>query len=284
MPIVVQPRPRAEAPGRGAGNRWPPVPAGRHAGPVPDLTGALVRTAHADAWAVTAGGRPGGAVADLGGARAACSGLPFGPYNGTDLLDPATTDPERVAAWWAARGTPWAWRTPPSPAWPTGWPGGDLLVHQRLAGLRPARFAPAPLPAGVAVRRAAPQDLDAVVAVDVAAFGGPAAPVRRWLAGHLENPGVEVGLVLDGDEPVATAHAVRSDGAAGPAVLLAGVGVVPGARRRGVGAGLSSWLLERALAAGAALAHLQPDDDRAARVYARLGFTEVEGLDVRTPG
>ena len=246
-------------------------------------TGTLVRAAHADAWAVAAGERPGGAVADLGGARAACSGLPFAWCNGTDLHDPAATDPERVAAWWAARGTPWAWRVPTALPWPGGWAGGDVLVRQRLAALRPAGFVPAPPPPGVLLRRAVPTDLDAVVAVDVAAFGGPAAAARRWLGGHLDHPGVEVAVAVADGEVVATAHAVRSDGAAGPAVLLAGVAVVPGARRRGIAGGLSSWLLERALGAGAALAHLQPDDERAARLCARLGFTEVEGLDVRAP-
>jgi GNAT superfamily N-acetyltransferase len=245
--------------------------------------GSLVHTAHADAWAVAAGGRPDGAVADLGGVRTACSGTPFGQYNGADLLDPAVADPARVAAWWAARGTPWAWRVPASVTWPEGWPGGELLVRQRLAGLAPSEFRAAPVPAGTTVRRAAPGDLDVVVALDVAAFGGPEGPSRNWLAGLLGNERVEVALVQAGGVPVATAFAVRSDGAAGPAVLLGGVAVAAGARRRGVGAGLSSWLLGRAFARGARLAHLQPDDERAARVYARLGFTEVDGLDVRGP-
>ena len=38
------------------------------------------------------------------------------------------------------------------------------------------------------------------------------------------------------------------DGWAGPCVYLAGVGVVPSARRRGVGAAVSSWLVERGFA------------------------------------
>ena len=52
------------------------------------------------------------------------------------------------------------------------------------------------------------------------------------------------------------------------------------ARRRGVGAALSSWLLERGFAAGAELAHLNPDTDEAARLYGRLGFVETRGLDM----
>ena len=66
----------------------------------------------------------------------------------------------------------------------------------------------------------------------------------------------------------------------GPSLYLAGVAVLPAARRRGVGAALSSWLLERGFAAGAELAHLNPDTDEAARIYGRLGFAETPGLDI----
>ena len=84
---------------------------------------------------------------------------------------------------------------------------------------------------------------------------------------------------LDGD-PAGTAYTLRSDGAAGPSLYLAGVGVLAAARRRGVGAALSSWLLERGFGAGAELAHLNPDTDEAARIYQRLGFIETPGLDI----
>ena len=86
-------------------------------------------------------------------------------------------------------------------------------------------------------------------------------------------------LQLDG-EAVGTAYALRSDGAAGPAVFLAGVAVVEAARRRGVAAAMSAWLLERGFADGARLAHLHPETDAAARVYARLGFIEAGALDI----
>ncbi|WP_432560941.1 GNAT family N-acetyltransferase [Kineococcus sp. SYSU DK003] len=234
-------------------------------------------TAHADAWAVLAG-RPGGAVARLPGVRLASSGTGFGQYNGADLVDPLLADPAAVAAWFAGRGEPWAWRVPERFGW-----AGQLLVEQPLMGLPAAGFRPAPWPDGFAVRPAAPADLEACVAVDVAAFGGPAHVARTWLGGHLEVPGVEVALVTGAAGPVALAYAVRSDADAGPAVMLAGVGVVPSARRRGVAAGVSSWLLARAFAAGSAFAHLQPDDDRAARVYARLGFATGPGVRIQRP-
>jgi ribosomal protein S18 acetylase RimI-like enzyme len=63
-------------------------------------------------------------------------------------------------------------------------------------------------------------------------------------------------------------------------VGIFGVGVLEHARRRGVGGALTTWLLERTFAGGATFAHLNPDTDAAARLYARLGFIETIGLDV----
>jgi hypothetical protein len=45
---------------------------------------------------------------------------------------------------------------------------------------------------------------------------------------------------------------------------------------------MSSWLLARGLADGAELAHLNPDTAAAARLYGRLGFTELPGYDIYT--
>ena len=85
--------------------------------------------------------------------------------------------------------------------------------------------------------------------------------------------------MLDG-EPAGTGYAIATDGRAGPALYLAGVAVRADARRRGVGAALSSWLVARGLRAGARLAHLHADTDGAARVYERLGFADTTGLEV----
>lgn len=238
-----------------------------------------VALAHADAWAVQSGRRPGGATARLPGVRTSCSGTRYPQYNGADVLDPALADPLAVEAWFAQRGTPWAWRVSEHLRWTSGEP----LLRQRLMGLHLTAFRPAALPPGCSVAAARPADLHDLVDVDVAAFGGSRAVTREWLSGHLQTPGVEVALVRREGRAVALAYTVLSDGDAGPAVLLAGVGVVPAARGRGVAAGLSSWALARGFGAGAAFAHLQPDDERAARVYARLGFTEAGGLEIRTP-
>ena len=80
--------------------------------------------------------------------------------------------------------------------------------------------------------------------------------------------------------PSAPASRSARDDRAGPALYVAGVAVAAGARRRGVGAAISSWLVAGGLEAGARLVHLHADSDPAARVYARLGFAEAPGLDV----
>src|SRR5256885_1266802 len=82
---------------------------------------------------------------------------------------------------------------------------------------------------------------------------------RAWLApllGRAAPPGVVVALAALAGGPVGAAYSLRTDGLAGPCLYLAGVGVLPAARRHGVAAAMSSWLLAQAFAAGAELAHL----------------------------
>ena len=133
----------------------------------------------------------------------------------------------------------------------------------------------------VAIRRAGLDDLDAVLHVDAIGFEVADTELeRQWIEPHLHGEHVDVALAeLDG-EPVGTACALRSDGRAGPALYVAGVTVLPNARRRGIASAVTEWLLDRGAAAGAQLAHLHPDTDEAARSYARLGFAEVDGLDI----
>jgi GNAT superfamily N-acetyltransferase len=235
-----------------------------------------VRTAHGDAWQVQGRLREpyGGAAAELPGIRLMASGLQHPQWNNGDVTDGALVDVERVAVWYARLGVPWGVRVPAGEPWPHG----RRLFRKRLMGL--TELCPAPPVPGLVLRAAGPGDLEAVLHVDTVGFGSEPAAERPWIEPHLSADRATVALaVLDG-RPVGTACALRSDGRAGPAAYVAGVAVLPEARRRGVGAAMSSWLVERALAAGAQLAHLQPDDDDAARVYARLGFVEVPGLDV----
>ena len=134
---------------------------------------------------------------------------------------------------------------------------------------------------GLELRRAGLDDLPTVLDIDSAAFGLDTGENTRWLEPLLaEGERVSFALAsLDG-EPAGSAYTMRTDGAAGPALYVAGVAVSVELRQRGVGAAMSSWLLERGFAAGAEFAHLNPDTDGAARLYGRLGFTELPGYDI----
>ena len=240
-----------------------------------DLT-ERVRAAHADAWQEQGRLRVayGGGAAELQGIRLMASGLQHPQWNNGDVTDAGLVDIEQVAAWYAGLGVPWGVRVPAG----MPWRHGRLLFGKRLMGL--TRLRPPPPVPGLVVRAASPADLEAVLHVDSVGFGSDPSVERPWIEPHLSADRVTVALGLLDGQPVATAYALRSDGRAGPAVYVAGVAVLPEARRRGVGAAVSSWLVGRALGSGAQLAHLHPDDDAAARIYARLGFVEVAGFDV----
>jgi predicted N-acetyltransferase YhbS len=160
------------------------------------------------------------------------------------------------------------------------WPHGRKLFAKRLMGLAPERFTPAPPPSGVSLKRAGPADANAVLSVDTVAFDEDESMERPWVEPILSMPSAVVCVAEVDGAVVGCGHCVVSAGDAGPAVYLAGIAVLPAARGRGIGAAVSSWLVERGLAAGAQLAHLQPDTDAAARIYARLGFEEVDGFDI----
>jgi GNAT superfamily N-acetyltransferase len=239
---------------------------------------ARVRAAHGDAWQEEGRLRVqhGGGFAELPGIRLMASGLPHPQWNNGDVTDPAVVDIDRVREWYADIGVPWGVRVP------TGlpWSRGRLLFRKRLMGLIKPDFALAPPVGGLTVRAATASDLDDVVRVDCAAFEGEISVDRPWVEPHVYADRATVALALLDGEPVGTAYTLRSDDRAGPAIYLAGVGVLPEARCRGVAGEMSSWLLDRAFAGGAELAHLHPDSDGAARIYARLGFIEVAGFDI----
>ena len=243
------------------------------------ITSGLVRAAHGDAWEVEGLLREpfGGGVGRVRGARLMASGIGHPQWNNADVEGPESVDVVGMREWYATRSVPWGVRVPAGAPWSYG----RFLFRKRLMGLRlPARGLPRPRFAGLVIRRAGPEDHNAVLHVDLVGF--PSAPTleRQWIQPHLSSPAVEVALAELSGQPVGTAYTVHSDGWAGPALYLAGVTVLPEARRRGIAGAVSSWLLTRGTAAGARVAHLHPDSDQAARVYARLGFVEVDGFDV----
>jgi len=241
------------------------------------ITSSLVRAAHGDAWQVEGRLREplGGGVNTVSGARLMASGIDHPQWNNGDVDDPAAADVAAMREWYAAKDLPWGVRVPAG----APWPHGRFLFGKRLMGCDLAGFA-APESPGIAIRKAGPADLDAVLHVDAIAFESEGDLERLWIEPHLSAPGVEVALAEVDGTPVGTAYAVHSDDRAGPARYLAGVAVLPEFRRRGFGGAISAWLLARGAAAGARLAHLHPDTDEAARVYARLGFVEVAGFDI----
>ena len=236
------------------------------------------RIAHADAWEAHGRYRAavGGGVARMPGIRLMASGLAHPQWNNGDVLDADAVDIGEVAAWYAAKGVPWGLRVPSGMAWPHG----RRLFGMRLMGLVPDEFRPVAVPAGITLRAAGPEDADAVLAVDTAAFEEPIDIDQPWVEPLLSQPSLTVCLATQDGEGLGAGYCLVTDGDAGPAAYVAGVGVLPAARNRGIGAALSSWLVSRGFDAGAQLAHLHPDTDDAARIYARLGFVEVDGFDV----
>jgi GNAT superfamily N-acetyltransferase len=236
-----------------------------------------VRGAQADALAVQGQLREpgGGAVAAPRDLQLMVAGFEAPGVNSGDVIGP-DPDLEAARAFFAEHGVTWGLRVPPE----LPWEHGRLLFRRRMMAMERAAFRPAPEVPGLAVRRVGPEDLATVLHIDSTAFGLNLDDNTRWLAPLLSAERATCALATLDGEPAGTAYTLRSDGAAGPCLYLAGVAVLAEARRRGVGAAMSSWLIERGLAAGAELAHLNPDTDRAARLYERLGFTETPGLDI----
>jgi len=225
--------------------------------------------------------RGGGAVA-IPGARLMSSGLPFPQWSSGDVDDPARLDLDGARAWYGARaagrGVPWGLRLPAG----TPFAHGRLLFRKRLMALARERLRPAALPPGVALRPAAAADLDLVAAIDARAFENPPEQSRAWLAHQLGAADFGTVVAMLAGAAVGVATAVRSGGRAGDCCGIYGVAVLPEARRRGIAAAMTSQLLARAFDGGATLAHLNPDSDEAARLYQRLGFVEVAGMDIYT--
>jgi len=242
-----------------------------------DLTTA-VTVAQADAWAAEGRLRAasGGGAADLPGVRVMSSGLPYRQWNSADLLQ-AGADLDAVRTWYADKGVPWGIRVPAG----LGPLPGTPLLHKRYMGLRATDFTPARRPArAVEIRTAGPADAEMVAGVDAAAFGDEPDPALQWLAPQLTHPDWQIYVAYVEGQPVGVATSSRTDDRAGRVVAVSGVGVIDSHRQQGIGLALSSRAVADGLATGARLAHLSPDTEAAARIYARLGFVEVPGVDV----
>ncbi len=239
----------------------------------------LVRAAHGDTWQALGGlfEGHGGGTATHRGVRLMASGLPHPQWNNADVSD-VDADIGAAQRFYASYGVPWGVRVPAGMAWPHG----RLLCRQRLMGVLTSGFRAAPMPPGLSVEIAGAADLDTVLQVDAAAFESDSDLGRPWFAALLGAPSrvVTVARALVRGQTVGTGYAVCAHGVAGVSVYVAGIAVLPAHRRRGVGSAVSSWLVRRGFDTGAEFAHLQPDDDIAARLYSRLGFVETAGVDI----
>ena len=238
--------------------------------------------AHGDAW--QAEGRlraaSGGGAAEWPAVRLMASGLPHARWNSSDLLDPERFDAEAVRAWYAAcangAGVPWGIRVPAG----SHFPHGHRLFTARCMALAPEQFVAAPSPANVTIKIAAASDVETIARIDAIAFDDTVDDVLPWIAPHVGAAGFTLAVAwLDG-AATGIATAVNTNDRAGRCACIFGVAVLPAARRLGIAAAITGWLLERAFDAGATFAHLNPNHDAAARVYARLGFVETAGLDI----
>jgi len=136
---------------------------------------------------------------------------------------------------------------------------------------------------GLTIRGATEADLDAVLAVERAAFGEEdEAELTRNLLGDPTAAPVLSLLALDGDAAVGHVlfTAVRFDGAPGlTATLLAPLAVVPEAQGRGVGTALSEAGLATSRDAGTDLAFVLGH----ATYYPRFGYRPAGRRGLQAP-
>ena len=245
-------------------------------GAVAEVTADWVRRAHGDAWHAIGSAcvGSGGGVSEHAGVRLVATGLPHPQWNNGDVHDPSAVDLEAVRDWYSQLRVPWGLRLPAGAAWSHG----RYLFGKRLMGALPGSFQAAPAVPGLELRAAGPDDLEAVLAVDVVAFEETPETERPWLQLVLDHSDTTVAAATLDGAVVATGWVLRSEGWAGVAGYVAGIAVEPAVRRRGIGAAVTSWLMSQT--GDVDLWHLHPDTDSAARIYERLGFVEVEGLDI----
>jgi ribosomal protein S18 acetylase RimI-like enzyme len=154
-----------------------------------------------------------------------------------------------------------------------------FMVEDRPALMACAHAAERPLlpPQGFAlVRPSSDNELLAVISVQREAFGDPTPPGPADLASM--RAGMERGTL------VVLAREESSGEAAGAGVCtpiesgvteIAGIGVRPGFRRRGIASAVTAGLTADSFNRGATLAWLTLGDEDAQRIYARAGFQPI---------
>jgi GNAT superfamily N-acetyltransferase len=192
----------------------------------------------------------------------------------------------------------WVHETTPSLAGAARAAGLEVLQVPLLA-LVAESWSPPPAPDGVSLRMLTAEDralpaAQAVVELAFAAEGlaiGDAGPEARDLAAprlgdlqflreRLRRGLTAMAVAENGDGPLgAGSHQL----AAGVAEVM-GVGTLPAARRRGIGAAVTGRLVQDARDRGAEIVFLSAASDDVARLYERLGFHRVGTACFAFPG
>jgi ribosomal protein S18 acetylase RimI-like enzyme len=128
----------------------------------------------------------------------------------------------------------------------------------------------------ILVRPSSDKDLLAVIAVQREAFGDPTPAGPADVAGIRSS--IERGAIV----VLAREESTGEAAGAGVCTLLesgvteiAGIGVRPSFRRRGIASAVTARLTADSFSRGATLAWLTPGDEDAQRIYARAGFQPI---------
>jgi hypothetical protein len=192
------------------------------------------------------------------GARLMASGIPLAAWNNADL-EAADADLDAMVAWYASRAVPWGIRVPVGLTVDLGTP----LFVKRCFGLLPGDLKGGDVEVAARMTPVGPADLSRLVAAEAAVFG-----VLGRARVTLDRSGAGVSgfthwLAHRDGRALAVATTVASAGDAGPAVMLTGLGSLPGAdplpdRCAGPGCDPSGTRLEPAAMIHT---HGDPDDD-----------------------
>ena len=192
----------------------------------------------------------------------------------------------------------WVAQTAPGLARAAAAAGLGVASHPLMILDGPARV-PA-LPPGVTVRAVPPDepDLGSVMAVPSVAFGHPGTspgtpgPAERDKLAAARDPArLEQlrTLLVSGHSVLAAAFSDEGPLAAGSCQTangvaeITGVGTLPSARRRGLGAAVTALLASLASGRGAHTVFLSASDDAVARVYAGIGFRRIGTAMIAEP-
>jgi ribosomal protein S18 acetylase RimI-like enzyme len=193
------------------------------------------------------------------------------------------SNPDRTLAWaedeMGRRGHPFGIDYPPG-RWPSldravREAGFELLLSRPVMAAEVRAVPDAEPPAGVRIRPVETRaEALALARVDAAAFGTrPEISEAAFAPAIVGVEGARGFLAWEGDRAVGSAVAQDGEGATG----VFGVGVVPEARRRGIGAALTVAAAKAFPEAD--LAWLVPSE-MAKPMYGRLGFRDLETWEV----